>query len=494
MAQALKILFISSECVPYVKTGGLADVIGALPKALRALGHDVRVVIPKYQQIDTLKYGLRRLQDSIGVWMGESTQEWGAVDTTEMEDGTPVYFIESWKYFGREGIYNDSRNRDFNDNAERYAFFTRAALQLCIDQQFAPDIVHAHDWQTALAPAYLKTWHWNDPALGGAASVFTIHNIQYQGNFPKVHFSYTGISWEHFTPSKFEDHNRINYLKGGIAFADMVNTVSPTYAWETRSTELGMGMNGALQAKGDAYTGILNGVDYEDWDPATDPLIPANYTADDLSGKWACKRALQELFQLEVNPDIPIVGVVSRFADQKGLDLFYEAIHQVVAKMSVQLVVLGSGDKALEGRFMQLPGLYPGRVGTFIGYDNAKAHLIEAGADFFAMPSRFEPCGLNQLYSLKYGTLPIVRNTGGLADTVEQYDEATGAGTGLKHDANTPHAIANTIGWAVSTYYDRKHHLRAMIDRAMRQDFGWERSAGQYVGLYREAIRRKGML
>ncbi|RMF04802.1 MAG: glycogen synthase GlgA [Bacteroidetes bacterium] len=480
--------------MPYVKTGGLADVVGALPKALRALGHDVRVVIPKYQKIDTQKFGLRRLQNSMGVWMGNNIQEWAAVDTTEMEDGTPVYFIEHWQYFGREGIYNDANNRDFNDNPERYAFLSRAALQLCIDQQFTPDIVHAHDWQTALVPAYLKTWHWNDPVLGGAASVFTIHNIQYQGNFPKSRWPYTGISWEHFSPDKFEDHDRINYLKGGIAFADMVNTVSPTYAWETRATALGMGMNAVLQAKGDAYVGILNGVDYDNWDPATDTLIPANYTVEDRSGKYICKRVLQEMFQLEVNLDIPIVGVVSRFADQKGLDLFYEAIHRVIPSMAVQIVVVGSGDKTLEGRYMQLPGIYPGRVGTFIGYDEAKAHLVEAGSDFFAMPSRFEPCGLNQMYSLKYGTLPIVRNTGGLADTVEQYHEASGQGTGFKYDANTPEAIANTIGWAVSTYYDRKHHLQAMIDRAMRQDFGWPRSARQYVDLYQESLRRKGRL
>ncbi|MEL7421811.1 MAG: glycogen synthase GlgA [Bacteroidota bacterium] len=491
MSNSLSIVFIASEGVPYVKTGGLADVVGALPKALKALGHEVRIVLPKYSKIDTQKFGLKRFQDSMGVWMGEGVQEWAAVDEAILEGDIPVYFIENWKFFDRDGIYNDAQNRDFNDNPERYAFFTRAALQLCIDRKWSVDVVHSHDWQTALAPAYLKTWFWNESTLGRTASVFTIHNIQYQGNFPKTRWPYIGLGWENFTSDKFEEHDRINYLKGGIAFADMVNTVSPTYAFETKSTALGMGMNNQLASKGDAYVGILNGVDYEDWNPATDRHLPAHYSVEDRAAKAENKRALQEMFGLEVDPSIPLVGVVSRFADQKGLDLYYAAIHQALQNMRVQFVVLGSGDKMLEGYYMALPNQYPGKVGTFIGYDNPKAHLIEAGSDFFAMTSRFEPCGLNQMYSLKYGTLPIVRNTGGLADTVVQYDEHTGGGTGFKYTDNTPDAIANVIGWAISTYYDRPDHLAAMIDRAMQQDFSWMQSAKQYEGLYAEAIRRK---
>ncbi|MEL7222667.1 MAG: glycogen synthase, partial [Bacteroidota bacterium] len=439
----MNIVFIASEVVPFVKTGGLADVVGTLPKALHELGHQVQIILPKYSKIDTDKYQLKRHQEVMGVWMGNGKEEWCSVDVTYVDDAIPVYFIENWKFFGRDGVYNDANNRDFNDNPERYAFFTRAALQFCIDQGEKIDVVHAHDWQTALAPAYLKVWHWNNKVLGQAASVFTIHNIQYQGNFPKTRWPYTGLNWDNFTPDKFEDNDRINYLKGGIAFADMLNTVSPTYAVETKYTKLGMGMNDALNRRGDAYTGIINGVDYADWNPATDKHLPANYTPADLSGKRKCKAELQEMFGLEVAADIPLIGVVSRFADQKGLDIFYESIHQLMHRMRVQVVVLGSGDKKLEGQFMALPGQYPGRVGTFIGYDNPKAHLIEAGSDFFAMPSRFEPCGLNQLYSLKYGTLPIVRDTGGLADTVMQYDEATGNGTGFKYTDNTPNALAD---------------------------------------------------
>jgi len=490
MSKPLKIVMIASECVPFIKTGGLADVVGALPKALRKLGHEVHVILPKYQKIDAERFGLKHLQDNLGVWMGEGQQEWCSVDIANLE-GVPVYFIESWKYFGREGIYNDANNRDYTDNARRFSFLSRAALQLCTDRGIKADIIHAHDWQSALVCAYQKVWHWNNPIIGSAATVLTIHNIQYQGLFGRDHYPYIGLRWENFTPDKFEDYGNINFLKGGIHFADMVNTVSPTYAYETLTSDLGKGMGPALHQKGDRYLGILNGVDYADWNPETDPFIPANYTRENRSGKETCKAELQRKFGIEVNPNIPIIGVVSRFANQKGLDLFYEAIHQTVNTMDIQYVVLGSGDKSLEEKYNQLPALYPGRVGSFIGYNNALAHQIEAGSDFFAMPSHFEPCGLNQMYSLRYGTLPIVRNTGGLADTVEQYNEQTGNGTGFKYQDNTPVAIANTIGWAVSTYYDRKDHLKQMTDRAMQRNFDWESSAAAYLEMYKRAIKEK---
>ena len=492
MNRKLNIIMMASECVPYAKTGGLADVVGALPKALKKRGHDVKIIIPKYASIDNQKHQLTRLQESMGVWMGK-VQEWCAVDYALMDGEIPVYFIESWQYFGRDGIYNDANNRDFPDNPKRFAFFTRACLQLCIDQDFQPDILHLHDWQTALGAAYQKAWHWNNPKLNRAASVLTIHNMAHQGHYSKDSYEYIGLGWERFTSDQLEDSGGVNFLKGGIQFSDIVNTVSPTYAHETRSSKLGHGMESYLYYRGKAYMGILNGVDYENWDPSTDPHLPANYSLDDRLGKSACKKELQQLFGLEVDPSIPIVGVVSRFAQQKGLDLYYHAIHQCMQNMRVQFVILGSGDKKLEGQYMQLPAQYPGRVGTYIGYNNPKAHLIEAGSDFFAMPSRFEPCGLNQLYSLKYGTLPIVRNTGGLADTVEQYHEATGNGTGFKFDDNTPQAIANTIGWAVSTYYDRPHHLEVMIQRAMQKNFGWDQSAKQYEAMYQMVLSWRGL-
>ncbi len=489
MPSRLKIAMIASECVPFAKTGGLADVTGALPKFLRALGHEVIVVMPRYGSIEPQKFGLRPFLSPLGVWMG-NLLEWCAVHTAD-NDGTPVYFIEHLRYFGRQGLYHDAFYNDFLDNPFRFGFLTRAGLQLCADIGFQPDIVHVHDWHTALAPAFLKIWHWNDAQLGRAASVLTIHNVAYQGIYDTSCYEYLGLQWGNFTSDKFEDHGRINFLKGGIQYANALNTVSPTYARETRTDELGYGMATYLAGRGADYVGILNGVDYNEWNPAVDRLIPANFGPDDLTGKAVCKAELQRRFRLETNPNVPIIGVVSRLAGQKGLDLLAQAIEGILATMHVQFVLLGSGDPGLEAFFRALPGRFPGRAGSFIGYSNPLAHLIEAGADFFIMPSIFEPCGLNQIYSLKYGTLPIVRATGGLDDTVEQYHETTGAGTGFKFWQPTPRAIYDTVGWAVSTYYDRRPHLDQMIQRAMQQDFSWEKSAHAYEQLYEQAMRNK---
>ncbi len=484
---------IASECVPFAKTGGLADVVGALPAALKALGHDVLVVLPKYGAIDPDQHGLRRFFRQMGVWMGDA-EEWCAVDTARTKGDVPVYFIESDKYFARAGLYYDEDRNDYADNPRRFGFLTRAGLQLCRDIRFVPDVVHVHDWQTALAPAYLKIWHWNDSVLGRAASLLTIHNIGYQGVYPPDDYDYLGLQWGNFTAEKFEDHGKLNFLKGGIVYADLVNTVSPTYADETRTPEYAHGMAPYLNNKGKDYIGILNGVDYSAWDPAADPLIPAQYSRHDLRGKAICKQALQERLGLDIRPETPIVGIVSRFAEQKGLDILADCIADIVTDMKVQFAVLGSGDRCLERLFERLPARYPGRIGCHIGYSNELAHWIEAGADFFLMPSRYEPCGLNQIYSLKYATLPIVRNTGGLADTVVQYDERTGSGTGFKFEALSPDAIYYAVGWAVSTWYDRPRHIAKMRQKAMAQNFSWEQSARAYVGAYEQAIENKQRL
>jgi starch synthase len=485
----MKIVMISAECTPYAKTGGLADVVGALPRALRSLGHEVIVVMPKYSTIDHNRFGLHPYLSPLGVWMG-TVEEWCAVHTADNR-GVPVYFIEMNKYFDRWGLYHDADFNDYQDNPRRFGFLTRAGLQLCRDIGFVPDIVHAHDWHTALAPAYLKIWHWNDPILGGAASVLTIHNIAYQGVYNARDYDYLGLQWSNFTPDKFEDHGRINFLKGGIHYADMVNTVSPTYARETRTPEGGYGLAPYLNNRGEDYVGILNGADYSQWDPATDKMIPARYSAKDLSGKAVCKRELQKRFLLDVDPKIPVIGVVSRLVPQKGLDLLAQSIEGMMASMLVQFVILGSGDKALESYYGGLPARYPGRIGSYIGFSEELSHWIEAGSDFFIMPSIYEPCGLNQMYSLKYGTLPIVRATGGLDDTVEQYDETSGAGTGFKFYEPSASAIYYTVGWAVSTYFDRPEHIQKMIQAAMAQDFSWEKSARQYEALYERAIANK---
>ncbi|MEA3309883.1 MAG: glycogen synthase GlgA [Chloroflexota bacterium] len=489
----MKIAMIASECVPFAKTGGLADVVGALPGALKALGHDVIVIMPKYRDIDTQKYNLQRYLSPLGVWMGDS-EEWCTVHSATNADAVPVYFIESDKYFDRAGLYHDAEFNDFLDNPRRFGFLARAALQFCRDIRFYPDIIHAHDWQAALAPAYLKIWHWNDPLLGNAASVLTIHNIGYQGVYDAKDYNYLGLQTGNFTSDKFEDHGRMNFLKGGIHYADLVNTVSPTYADETRTPKYAQGLAPYLNDKGKNYVGILNGIDYTQWNPAVDQLIPARYSVDDLTGKAVCKRTLQKRLGLEVNPGIPLVGVVSRMADQKGLDILADALEGIIKDMHVQFVILGSGNKWLERFYGDLPGRFPGQIGSHIGYSNELAHWIEAGSDFFIMPSRYEPCGLNQIYSLKYGTLPIVRGTGGLEDTVEQYDETDGSGTGFKFWEPSPKAIYYIVGWAVSTYYDRPAHLQQMIARAMQENFSWQESARSYEVAYQQAIANKQLL
>lgn len=485
----MRIVFVASEAVPFVKSGGLADVVGALPKALAARGHDVVVILPKYSSIDGARWGLRPFINPLGVWMGDSEEWCGSF--TETSAGVRFCFIESDKYFDRHGLYHDAEFHDYRDNARRFGFFTRAALQLCRDMGFAPDIVHAHDWQTALAPAYLKIWHWDDDMLGGAASVLTIHNIAHQGKYDRADYAYLGLQWGNFTADKFEDLGGINLLKGGIYYADLVTTVSPTYADETRGAIGGNGLGPVLTDKGDRYWGILNGADYEHWDPMIDTLLPTPYGVDDLAGKAVCKAELQRRMALDAAPDVPLIGVVGRFVEQKGFDLLARSIEDIVNSMRVQFAILGAGDKGLEWTLGPLPGRYPGRIGSFIGHNEELAHWIEAGSDFFLMPSRFEPCGLNQLYSMKYGTLPIVRATGGLNDTVEQYDEATGAGTGFKFFEPSPLAVYYTVGWAVSTYYDRPHHMRQMIAAAMAQDFSWKRSADNYELAYARAIATK---
>lgn len=482
----MKIVMIASECVPFVKTGGLADVVGALPPVLQKMGHEVIVILPLYSIIDYQHYGLHRSLDRLGVWMG-NTLEWCSVHQADMQ-GVSVYFIDSIKYFSRQGLYHDDSFNDYLDNPYRFGLLTRAGIQLCIDIGFKPDIIHAHDWHTALAPAFLKIWHWNDPLLGSTASVLTIHNVAYQGVYDKQVFDYLGLRWENFTADKFEDHGKINFLKGGISYADMVNTVSPTYAKESRTPIGGYGLAPYLNDKGENYWGILNGCDYEKWDPSADPLIPARFSPNNLSGKAKCKQALQARMGLEVNPNLPLIGIVSRLVSQKGLDLLAQVMDEIVSQMQVQFVILGSGEKNLESFYGKIPIRFPGRIASYIGYSDELSHWIEAGSDFFIMPSRYEPCGLNQMYSLKYGTLPIVRATGGLDDTVIQYDEKTGDGTGFKFWEIGANAIYYTVGWAVSTYYDRPKHIKKMIRQAMGQDFSWEKSAKAYLDLYQRAI------
>jgi len=490
MSVPLKILLVSTECVPFAKTGGMGDVVSALPIALKNHDIDVRIVIPKYSFIDVKKYHIKRHIKSMGVQMG-NTQEWCSVDKTITDDSIPVYFIEFDSYFKRNGIYHDNEFSDYPDNPKRFSFLARAALQLCKDLKFKPDIIQANDWHTALITAYLKIWHWNDPILGGIASVLTIHNIGYQGIYPKLHYDYIGLGEGNFTPDKFECFGAVNFLKGGIYFADMINTVSPSYARETKTPSGGFGLDPYLRKKEDRYIGILNGADYSQWDPGTDCFLPCNYSIDKMHGKVLCKSALQKRLGLELDQNTPIIGVISRFVSQKGLYLLSQCIESIIHNMNVQFAVLGSGDKQLEAFYGTLPHVYPGKIGSFIGYNDELAHLIEAGSDFLLIPSIYEPCGLTQIYSLKYGTLPIIRATGGLDDTVENYNEKTGDGTGFKFWEASTHSIYYTVGWAVSTFYDRKCHMKKLMKNAMKKIFSWENSAFLYIDLYNKAIEIK---
>jgi starch synthase len=486
----LNILIVASEVEPFAKVGGLADVVSGLSSALRLFGHDVRIVMPRYGSIDLHRFDARTCLEPMGVWMGDA-EEWCSVLQAEGGGGVPVYLIEHHLFFNREGLYHDDAMRDYDDNPRRFGFLSRAALQLCKDIGFTPDIIHAHDWQTALVPAYLKLWHWNDRLLGSVASVLTIHNISHQGVYPKMHLPYLGLGWHNFTSEKFESYDQINLLKGGVFYADGITTVSPTHAREITTPFGGFGLAPYLSVRYPCFRGITNGIDYSVWNPQTDPLISARFSEDSLDGKKECKRRLQAVFDLQQHDHIALIGVIGRFVVQKGFELIAYTLERIVQNMVVQFIILGSGERHFESYFGDLPRRYSGRIGSFIGFDNQRAHLIEAGCDFFLMPSLFEPCGLTQMYSQRYGTLPIVRATGGLDDTVEQYNGSTGEGTGFKFWDPTEDALYYTVGWAISTWYDRPHHIRAMIRKAMKRDFSWQHQAREYEAVYDESIARK---
>jgi starch synthase len=490
LTKKLKILFIASEMVPFAKVGGLGDVVGSLSAALASRGHDVRVALPRYRCIDLSAVGAKACLEPLGVWMG-NVEEWCSVYMCNSPATTPVYLIEHKAYFDREGLYHDNAMRDYDDNPRRFGFLCRAALQLCKNLPFIPDVVHVNDWQTALTTAYLKVWHGNDPQLRDAASLLTIHNAAYQGIYPKLFYDYLGLGWHNFNENAFETHDRINILKGGIAFADYITAVSPTFAREIRQPSGGFGLAPYFERRGDDLEGILNGIDYSVWNPGIDPKIPAHYSTAAPQGKKKCKHKLQEQFGLAVDDTIPVFGAIGRFVDQKGFGLITQVIERVLGEMRAQFVILGEGARDLESFFYDLPGRSGRSAGSYIGFDDERAHLINAGSDFFLMPSQWEPCGLNQMYAQRYGTLPIVRAVGGLDDTVINYDEAAGSGTGFKFHEFSAQALYYTIGWAVSTWYDRPLHIKKMVASAMRQDFSWESSAAHYEHAYAKAIANK---
>lgn len=491
MGKKLNILFVASESTPFAKEGGLGDVVGALSTTLRRIGHDVRVVIPRYYRIDKARLGLKQVKRSLGVPMGIIGTLWCAVFERRMPvSGVPIYFIEHKQFFERNGsLYNEPNGNAYGDNDFRYVFLSRAALELCKMINFRPDVIHVHDWHTAIIPVFLNTIYKNDPLLGNSATLLTIHNMQHQGNFHKRLMDVLEIGLDHFNYLDMEFYDRVNLLKGGIYHSTLINTVSPTYAKEIQTPEYGWGLDGVVRDRAKDFYGILNGVDYHEWNPESDPYIAAHYSEDDLSGKFVCKKDLQKTFGLPISGGVPILGMVSRLVYQKGIDVLAEAIHRILS-YNIQFVLLGSGESWAHLYFRDLPKRYPKKFVCNIGYDDALAHKIKAGADFFFMPSRFEPCGLSQMYSLRYGTLPIVRATGGLNDTVEDFDERTLRGTGFKFNDLITDTICNTIKWAIYTYCTNEEAIKTLIRRAMRKRFRWEDSAKRYEELYYLAIKK----
>lgn len=488
----MKILMVSAEAVPFAKTGGLADAVSAMAVALAKKGHDVRIIMPRYYRIDRKK--LAQLEGPMGILAGQS-EAWAAVYEGKLPENdvhVPVYFIDHEESFGRDGIYGTKAEPDFHDNPYRFALLCHGAFQLCRKLDWFPDVMHAHDWSAALVPVILKNVVRHGP-FANTASVLTIHNLGYQGVYGKFQFPALGLDWGLYYGAGLEHNGAINLLQAGVSCADMITTVSPTYAHEMQTVEGGFGMDGLLRVRSEVIKGIVNGCDLETWNPATDKLLPENYSASKIAGKAKCKALLQERMGLPVRPDVPLIGMVTRLVDQKGIaEVFapdYGSIYRMCDSMDLQFAILGSGEKWCEDEISSLASRLP-NMRAMIGYDETLSHLIEAGSDFFLMPSHYEPCGLNQMYSLLYGTLPIVRNTGGLADTVQNYNEKTGEGTGFMFDAITPSAVYDTVGWAVYAYYNKKEHIAEMQKRGMESDFSWGRSADEYFNVYKEALAR----
>ena len=494
-SRRLRILFMASEVEPFAKTGGLADVAGALPRALSGLGHDVRVLMPRYRGVEARAGELAPVVPRVRIPLGDRETE-GALYEGRTSAGVPVYFLAQDHYYDREALYGTA-DGDYWDNCERFVFFCRAGLEAITrlgtagGAPWQPQIVHANDWETGLVPVYLRTLFRDHPTLGKAACLFTIHNLAYQGVFWHYDMPMTGLGWDLFTPAGLEYYGKLNFLKGGLVFSDLLTTVSRTYAREIRTSAFGNGLEGVLEERSHDLHGVVNGLDYEVWNPAKDPALPAPYSADDPEGKAVCREALRAQLGLERGPG-PLIGLVTRLAEQKGLDLVLSALPRLLAE-GAQIALLGSGDAHLEEAFRAAAGEHPSAVAVHIGYDDELARRIYAGADAFLMPSRYEPCGLGQLIALRYGTAPIVRRTGGLADTVTELDPARRTGTGFTFDTFTEDGLIDAVRRAASAH--RQPALwKALVKNAMTQDFSWEASAREYVALYGKALKAKGSL
>lgn len=492
----LRVVLAASEAVPWFKTGGLADVATALARALDAAGHDVTIILPDYVSVRADRRSQLPEVTDTGVRFninmnGESVA--GAVRWAPMPDsGVKVLLVAQDGYFNRPQLYMEN-GEGYADNCERFCFFSRAVLEICRQMVLRPDILHCNDWQTGLIPALLHSQFAGRPGFENAASVITIHNMAFQGEFWHLDMALTGMDWQYFSMHQMEHHGRLNLLKTGIAMADQVTTVSPTYASEICTAEGGCGLDGLLRHRRQDLTGILNGIDTDVWNPETDRHLSSHFSADEPQpGKADCKRQLQERMGLPTRNEVPLFGMVSRISDQKGFDLITEASERILFQ-DLQMVILGTGDPHFEEELRRLAERYRDRVSVMIGFDDGLAHQIEAGSDVFLMPSRFEPCGLNQMYSLRYGTVPIVRRVGGLADSVTDTDHetiATNTATGFVFNDYCSTQLAETIERAVS-FYRQPDVWSQLVHNGMSLDWSWTQSAQRYVDVYRSAIERR---
>ncbi len=486
----MKLLWVASEVEPFAKTGGLADVAAALPKTLALLGHEVRVVLPLYRQVNREHYRLRPTVAPMSVRVGPQAIEGRVWEGLLPKSRVRVYFVEQDSLFDRDGLYQE-QGRDHPDNLARFSFFAQAALRLLQVVEWQPEVIHCHDWQTSLVCAHLAHGPiGQEPFFASIGTVLTIHNLAYQGLFPREQWTLTQLPQTAYSVKGLEFYGQINCLKGGLISAGLLTTVSPTYAREIKTEEFGCGLDGVLRERSDEFVGILNGIDPEEWNPRADPHLAAPYSADQMAGKALCKLALQKSQKLPEQHDL-LIGMVQRLAEQKGIDLFIEGIEELMA-LPIQVVILGTGEIAYHRQLAQLQERFPQQLAVNLTFDNALAHQIEAGSDAFLMPSRFEPCGLNQMYSMRYGTVPIVRGVGGLADTVVDVSPSTSAAntaTGFLIEEHSARALVEAVKRAVVAFRD--HALWAsLVQAGMRQDCSWNRSARAYVEVYERALAR----
>jgi starch synthase len=486
--KSFRICFVSSEVTPFAKTGGLADVSGALGKYLSNAGHDVRIIIPLYSAMDNTKYEVQPVEfaRNLQIWFGDIEVIYSIYTIKLPNSGADVYLIHNPHYYNRWSLYTND-----HDEYLRFAILNRVAIEFCQLTEWGPDIIHCNDWQTGLIPVYLKTIYNWDKLFRKTKTILTIHNIAYQGNFSADIINKLGLErYYNWFDANDLYQGRINYLRTGVLHADKITTVSETYAKEILTDFYGEGLQNTLMARKSDLVGILNGVDYDEWNPETDKLIPYNYSIKDLSGKTKNKKQLLSQLSLSYDVNAPVIGMITRLADQKGLDLFKGTMEKILQEFDIRFIVLGSGEHSYEQYLYYLQQSFRDKVVFYLGYNFELSHLIEAGSDMFLMPSKYEPCGLNQIYSLKYGTVPIVRKTGGLADTIEFYNWETQEGTGFVFEFYNADGLYWALQHAIQTFKD-KTAWKKMVIRGMQKDFSWDKQIPKYLKLYQKLIKQR---